>query len=97
MAAGAPRATKAPTQNPVENPLYGGIMGGGCQGKKGDVQYAHAVPPSWNGGAMNVFVQRAYFSAWSMVFDLPSVMSSSRVLPWGESGLLCPPIRALLA
>src|SRR6266851_7887081 len=83
MASGAPRGTKAPTQNPVENALYGGFMGGGCQGKKGDAQYAHAVPPSWNAGTMNVFVQWAYFSAWSMVFEVPSRMSVRRVLPCG--------------
>ena len=41
-------------------------MGGGSQGKARAVQYAHAVPPSWNAGGMVVLVQRAYFSAWRM-------------------------------
>ena len=59
-------------------------MGGGCQGKTGAVQYAHAVPPSWNAGAMVVLVQRAYFSAWRMVFEVPSGMSARmRALPCG--------------
>src|SRR6266849_6164809 len=97
MALGAPRGTKAAMQNPGPNPLYGGFMGGGCQGDTRDVPYAHAVPPSWNAGAMVVLEQRAYFSAWSMVFEVPSVMSRMRVLPWGPGGLLCPYIRALPA
>src|SRR5260370_16273429 len=83
MASGAPRATKAGMQNPGANALTGRSMGGGCQGNAGAVQYAHAVPPSWNAGTMNVFEQRAYFSAWRMVFERPSVMSPMRVLPWG--------------
>ncbi len=58
-------------------------MGGGCQGNAGAVQYAHTVPPFRNGGAMIVLVQRAYFSAWRMVFERPSVMSARRVLPCG--------------
>src|SRR4051794_30671709 len=83
MASGAPRPTKAAIANPGWNPLDGGFIGGGCQEKKGDVQYAHAVPPSWNAGAMNVLEQRAYFSAWRMVFEVPSRMSVRRVLPCG--------------
>src|SRR5260370_19855251 len=96
MASGAPRGTKAAMQNPGPNPLYGGFMGGGSQGNaRGDVQYAHAVPPSRNAGAIVVLEQRAYFSAWRMVFERPSVMSPMRVLPWGPGGVLCPDIRAL--
>src|SRR5436305_1162761 len=64
MALGAPRATKAGTANPGPNAWPGGFMGGGSHGKRGDVQYAHAVPPSWKAGTMLVLVQRAYFSAW---------------------------------
>ena len=51
-------------------------MGGGCQGNKADAPYAHAVPPSLNAGAMSVLVQRAYFSAWRMVCEVPSAMSA---------------------
>ena len=51
MALGAPRGTKAAMQNPGPNPLYGGFKGGGCQGNKGVVLYAHAQPPSRNDGA----------------------------------------------
>ena len=58
-------------------------MGGGSQGKGRAVQYAQAVPPSRNAGGMQVLEQRAYFSAWRIVFDVPSVMASIRVLPWG--------------
>src|SRR5437879_13813972 len=97
MALGAPRAAKAAMQNPGPNPLYGGFMGGGCQGNTRDVQYAHAVPPSWKAGAIVVLEQRAYFSAWRMVFERPSVMSAMRVLPWGPGGLLCQNIMALTA
>src|SRR5262249_7573416 len=75
----------------------GGFMGSGNHGKtKGDVQYAHAVPPSWNGATIVVLEQRAYFSAWRIVFEVPSRMSAMRVLPWGPGGLFCPQIRALL-
>src|SRR5262245_55436243 len=83
MALGAPRATKGAIANPGWNSFCGSCMGGGCQGKKGVVQYPHAVPPSWNAGAMVVLEQRAYFSAWRMVFEAPSVMSVMRVLPCG--------------
>jgi hypothetical protein len=58
-------------------------MGGGNHAKAGAVQYAHAVPPSWNAGTMFELEQRAYFSAWSMVLDVPSVISARRVLPCG--------------
>ena len=38
--------------------------------------------PFWNCGAMVVLVQRAYFSACRMVFDVPSGMSAGmRALP----------------
>src|SRR5262249_45632598 len=97
MTSGAPRATKTGTQNPVPNALPSGFMGGGSQGKKGPAQYAHAAPPSWNGSAIVVLEQRAYFSAWRMVFERPSVMSAMRVLPWGLGGLFCPATRALCA
>ena len=36
------------------------------------MQYAHAVPPSRNAGGHGVLEQRAYFSAWRMVFEVPS-------------------------
>ena len=83
MASGAPRLAKAAIANPGWNALPGRVMGGGCQGNTGDVQYAHAVPPSRNAGAMVVLEQRAYFSAWRMVFEVPSVMSARRALPCG--------------
>src|SRR5436309_9474486 len=84
MALGAPRFANAGMQNPGWNGLPGSLMGGGCQGNWAAPQYAHAVPPSRNCGAMVVLVQRAYFSAWRMVFDVPSGMSvSTRVLPCG--------------
>src|SRR5438034_2746368 len=84
MASGAPRAAKTGRQNPAANGLPGRTMGGGCQGNAGAVQYAHAVPPFRNCGAMVVLVQRAYFSAWRMVFEVPSGMSvSMRALPCG--------------
>src|SRR5437899_8811750 len=97
MALGAPRATKAVIANPGWNSFCGGCMGGGCQGKKGVVQYAHAVPPSRNAGAMTVFVQWAYFSAWSRVFEVPSRMSVRRVLPCGlpTGGFLLRSFRAI--
>jgi hypothetical protein len=69
-------------QNPGKNALGGNCMGGGSQGKKGEAQYAHAVPPSLNAGTMVVLKQRAYFSAWRIVFEVPS----SDV---GEAGLPC--------
>src|SRR2546430_12170490 len=82
MALGAPWFANAARQNPGWNALPGSAMGGGCQGNARAVQYAHAVPPSWNCGAMVVLVQRAYFSAWRMVFDVPSGMSAGvRALP----------------
>src|SRR5262245_50468704 len=84
MASGAPRATKAAIANPGWNALPGRVMGGGCQGNIPAVQYAHAVPPSRNGGAMYKLEQRAYLSACRMVFEVPSVMSSKRILPCGE-------------
>src|SRR5438552_8799456 len=83
MASGAPRLARAGMQNPAWNALPGRVMGGGCQGNAGAVQYAHAVPPSWNAGAMYVLEQRAYFSAWRIVFESPSRMSAIRVLPCG--------------
>ena len=53
-------------------------------GEQGVVQYAHAVPPSWNAGAIAVFVQRAYFSAWRMVCEVPSAKSlGMRAFPCG--------------
>src|SRR5437588_5881011 len=83
MALGAPRATKAGIANPGPNARGGRFMGGGCQGNTMAAQYAHAVPPSWNAGGMAVLVQRAYFSAWRMVFDVPSVMAAKVVRPCG--------------
>jgi hypothetical protein len=69
-------------QNPAVNALTGGAMGGGCQGNALAVEYAQALPPSQNCGAMIVLVQRAYLSAWRMVFDVPSGMSAGmRALP----------------
>ena len=69
----------------LEYILPGGFMGGGSQGKAGgDVQYAHTVPPSPNVGGRAVFEQRAYFSAWRMVFDVPSgKWPGMRALPCG--------------
>src|SRR3954451_6103044 len=85
MASGAPLAAKARIANPGANPPRGDI-GGGCQGNGAAPQYAHAVPPSWNCGAMAVLVQRAYFSAWRMVFEVPSGTSASmRALPCGPT------------
>src|SRR5437763_5105027 len=72
----APRGTRPAIANPGWKPRGGRSIGGGCQGKGRAVQYAHAVTPSRNAGAMVVFEQRAYFSAWRMVFDSQSVMSS---------------------
>src|SRR5262249_45870539 len=87
MASGAP-AAKLRIANAVANPARSGDIGGGCQGN-GPPEYAHAVPPSLNAGAMGVLVQRAYFSAWRMVFDVPSGMSvSMRALPCGLSANL---------
>src|SRR3954469_24346524 len=83
MTFGAPRAAKAAMQKPGKNALGGNCMGGGSQGKKGEAQYAHAVPPSLNAGTMVVLKQRAYFSAWRIVFEVPSVMSVRRAFPCG--------------
>src|SRR5437764_4428929 len=83
MALGAPRPAKPAIANPGWNALPGRVMGGGCQGNKSAAQYAQAVPPSRNAGAMYVLEQRAYFSAWRRVLERPSVMSAMRVLPWG--------------
>src|SRR2546425_13317603 len=84
MELGAPRFTTPGMQNPGWNILTGSVMGGGCQGNAAEALYAHAVPPSWNCGAMVVLVQRAYFSAWRMVFDVPSVKSAGMpALPCG--------------
>src|SRR3954447_25596111 len=83
MAAGAPRLATAASANPGWNALPGNVMGGGCQGNAGAVQYAQAVPPSRNAGAMVVLEQRAYFSAWRMVFDRRSVTAAIHVLPCG--------------
>src|SRR5262245_9761693 len=85
MASVAPLAAKLRIANPVANPARNGDIGGGCQGN-GPPEYAHAVPPSWNRGAMVVLVQRAYFSAWRMVFEVPSWTSAAmRALPCGLS------------
>ena len=62
--------------------MPGGVIGDGCQAKARAVQYAHAIPPSRNAGAIVVLEHRAYFSAWRMVFVSPSVMSARQVLPW---------------
>src|SRR5437764_1467555 len=94
-AVGAPRVARAAIANPGWNALPGNVMGGGCQAKARAVQYAHAVPPSWNAGDMDVLVQRAYFSACRMVFVVPSVMSANRVTPWGPGGSLAPDTRPL--
>src|SRR5437016_2285808 len=94
MASGA-TAAKARIANPGPNPARGGLMGGGCQGNGAAPLYAHAVPPSWNCGAMVVLEQRAYFSAWRMVFDVPSVSSSRRVVPCGPITDLCETTMAL--
>src|SRR5437870_596859 len=84
MASGAPRPTKAAIANPPWNALPGSVMGDGSQGKKGDVQYAHALPPSRNAGAMKLLEQRAYFSAWRMVFEVPSgMLAGMRAFPCG--------------
>jgi hypothetical protein len=83
MASGAPSFAKAGMQNPGWNALTGSAMGGGCKGNTLAVLYAHALPPSRNcgGRVVLVVVQRAYFSAWRMVFVVPSGMSAMRVLP----------------
>ena len=78
---GAPWPAMAVMANPDWNALGGRFMGDGRRGKKGDAQYAHAVPPSLNAGAMVVLEQRAYFSAWRIVFEVPSLMSTRRALP----------------
>src|SRR5947199_2217236 len=99
MALGAPRKAKAGIANPGWNALPGSVMGGGSHGKKTDVQYAHAVPPSWNGIGMAVSVveQRAYFSALRMVFERPSVMAAMVSFPCGLGGLLSTASKALPA
>src|SRR5262245_7815814 len=97
MASTAPRGTRPGIANPAWNPRGGRLIGGGCQGKNGEVAYPHAVPPSWNGVAMVVLEQRAYFSANWMVFDVPSAMSSTRVFPCGPEGVDCDPIMPLPA
>ena len=82
MALGAPWFAKAGTQNPAPNALTGRSMGGGSQGNAPAPPYAHALPPSRNGGGMVVLVQRAYFSACRTVLDVPSGTSAGiRVLP----------------
>src|SRR3954451_541403 len=98
MAFGAPRAARAGMQNPGWNALPGNTMGGGCQANKTDVVYAQAVPPSRNGGgrAGSVVEQRAYFSAWRMVFDVPSVMKAMPFFPCG-SVLYGVALRSLIA
>src|SRR5262245_25976289 len=84
MASGAPVAAKTRTAKTAPNPLRLGVMGGCSQVKIGGAPYAQAAPPSLNGGAINVLEQRAYFSAWSMVFEVPSWMSAGmRALPCG--------------
>src|SRR6516164_5144490 len=83
MADGAPRLAKAAIANPGPNPRSGRSIGGGCQGKARVVQYAHAVPPSRNASGKVVLEQRAYFSAWRIVFDVPSVMAANVVRPCG--------------
>ena len=81
MALGAPWFAKVGMQKPGENILAGGARGG-SQGTGPAAPYAHALPPSRNCGGMVVLVQRAYFSAWRMVFDAPSGISAGmRVLP----------------
>src|SRR5262245_21671719 len=95
MALGAPRFARPAIANPGWNPRGGRSMGGGCQGKGRAVQYAHAVPPSWNTGGMVVLEQRAYFSAWRIVFDSPSVMAAKTVRPCGPGGAVCPASRPL--
>src|SRR5262249_21417580 len=84
MELGAPRVARAGIANPGWNALPGRTMGSGSHWKATDVQYAHAVPPSWNAGKFG-FEQRAYFSAMRMVFEVPSVMSVRRTFPWGRS------------
>src|SRR5262250_2242763 len=84
MASGAPWFAKAGMQNPAPNVLTGSAMGGGSQGNGPAPLYAQVLPPSRNCGSMVVLVQRAYFSAWRMVFDVPSGMPAGmRVLPRG--------------
>src|SRR5436309_1431614 len=48
MASSAPLAAKARIANAGANALDGSVMGGSSQGNAGAVQYAQAVPPSWN-------------------------------------------------
>src|SRR5687767_10327424 len=83
MALRAPRAARAGMQNPGWNALPGRTMGAGCQPNMTDVVYAQAVTPSRNGGgrARLVVAQRAYFSAWRMVFVVPSVTAAMGVVP----------------
>src|SRR5262245_64917302 len=83
MALGAPWFACPGMQKPGANALTGRSIGGCCQLNPPPAQYAHAVPPFWNCGGRIVLVQRAYFSACRMVFDVPSGMSAGmRVLPW---------------
>src|SRR4051812_8158754 len=86
IATGAPRAARAGMQNPGWNALPGRTMGAGCQPNWTDVAYAQAVPPSRNGtGTGRVgFEHWAYFSAWRMVFDRPSVMKAKPFFPCGS-------------
>src|SRR5687768_6720727 len=96
MALGAPVAAKPRTANAGANPRRGGDIGGGCQLNWGAPLFAHAVPPSWNCDGRVVLVQRAYFSAWRMVFEVPSGMSKGiRALPCGLPANLSPITRAL--
>src|SRR4051794_28353090 len=84
MAAGAPMFAKPGIANPGWNALPGKSMGCGCQANAGAVVYAQAVPPSRNAGGRAGFEQRAYFSAWSRVFDVPSVMKLKLIFPCGS-------------
>src|SRR4051812_2944977 len=85
MASGAPWGTRPPIANPGWNALPGRTMGGGCQGNRKDVEYAQAPPPSWKVVTMVVLVQRAYFSALRMVFEVPSVTWAKLTFPWVTS------------
>src|SRR5947209_5777226 len=84
MASSAPMFANPGIAKPGWKALPGKTMGGGCQANAGAVVYAQAVPPYRNAGGRAGFEQRAYFSAWSMVFEVPSVIKLMAIFPCGS-------------